>query len=103
MLGFNQFKLSKELHNSIKDLGYDNPTKIQQATIPIILQGRDMLGESETGSGKTLAFGTGVVENTVKGKGIQALILTPTRELAEWRTYWRGQRLSGTCCVSFLT
>ncbi|RLE43301.1 ATP-dependent helicase [Candidatus Woesearchaeota archaeon] len=83
MISFEHFKFSDDLRKSIERLGYQSPTKIQEESIPLILAGRDMLGESETGSGKTLAFGSGVIENTARGKGLQALILTPTRELAE--------------------
>jgi ATP-dependent RNA helicase DeaD len=64
-------------------LGFTQPTKIQNDSIPLILQGKDVIGESETGSGKTLAFGCGIVDHADRGGGIQAVILTPTRELAE--------------------
>ncbi|MGM5481679.1 MAG: DEAD/DEAH box helicase [Nanobdellota archaeon] len=80
---FENFKLNDDLHNAIKKMGFEKPTLIQEKTIPLILSGKDVLGESATGSGKTLAFGVGAVENAVPGKGIQALILTPTRELAD--------------------
>jgi ATP-dependent RNA helicase DeaD len=80
---FEDFKLSKETLSSIKRLGFDNPTQIQETSIPYILEGKDVIGESATGSGKTLAFGAGVIEKVLPGKGLQALILTPTRELAE--------------------
>lgn len=69
--------------SSIETLGFETPTLIQQRSIPLILEGMDVIGESATGSGKTLAFGSGVVERTIPGDGLQALILTPTRELAE--------------------
>jgi len=80
---FDNFGLSQELVTSIKDLGFTNPTQIQGRSIPPILKGKDVIGESATGSGKTLAFGCGIIENVIPGKGLQALILTPTRELAE--------------------
>ena len=80
---FEDFKLSKDTLLSIKRLGFDSPTQIQETSIPYILEGKDVIGESATGSGKTLAFGAGVIERVVSGKGLQALILTPTRELAE--------------------
>src|SRR3989338_7909312 len=80
----NVFKqVSLELQKSIEHLGITEPTEIQIKSIPSILEGKDVLGESATGSGKTLAFGCGVIEKTVAGGGLQALILTPTRELAE--------------------
>ncbi|MBW3002824.1 DEAD/DEAH box helicase [Candidatus Woesearchaeota archaeon] len=68
---------------SIKDLGFTNPTQIQGRSIPHIIKGKDVIGESATGSGKTLAFGCGIIEQVSPGKGLQALILTPTRELTE--------------------
>jgi ATP-dependent RNA helicase DeaD len=62
---------------------FSSPTEIQEKTIPPILKGFDVIGGSETGSGKTLAFSIGIIQNTEIGKGIQSLVLTPTRELAE--------------------
>lgn len=80
---FNDLGMSKRLLKIIEDLEFLYPTEIQEKTIPIILDGKDVIGKSATGSGKTLAFGVGAVENSKKGEGIQTLILTPTRELAE--------------------
>ncbi|MBD3304050.1 DEAD/DEAH box helicase [Candidatus Woesearchaeota archaeon] len=80
---FDKFGLSQELATSIKDLGFTDPTQIQGKSIPHIIKGKDVIGESATGSGKTLAFGCGIIENASPGKGLQALILTPTRELTE--------------------
>src|SRR3989338_11166185 len=83
MNAFENFKLSQQLLVSIRRLGYDEPTQIQKESIPPIMAGKDVIGESATGSGKTLAFGCGIIENTMPGKGLQSLVLTPTRELAE--------------------
>lgn len=80
---FENFGFSHELLTAIKNLGITEPTEIQVGTIPDIMKGKDVIGESATGSGKTLAFGCGIIDNVMHGKGIQALILTPTRELAE--------------------
>ncbi len=80
---FEQLGLSRELLSAIEKLGFSEPTQIQAKAIPLIMQGKDVVGESATGSGKTLAFGCGVLEQVVPGKGLQALILAPTRELAE--------------------
>lgn len=80
---FKKLGLGKALLQIIEDLKFEEPTEIQEKTIPPILRGEDVIGKSATGSGKTLAFGSGIIENTIKGKGVQALILTPTRELAE--------------------
>ncbi len=67
---------------SLHDIGYEEPTKIQCETIPFIKQGHDVIGQSETGSGKTAAFGIPLVEMVEKGRGLQSLVLAPTRELA---------------------
>ncbi|HIH46702.1 DEAD/DEAH box helicase [Candidatus Woesearchaeota archaeon] len=80
---FEELKLTEHLANAIKKLGFTEPTQIQAESIPPIMEGKDVIGESATGSGKTLAFGCGIIEKTVPGKGLQALVLTPTRELAE--------------------
>ncbi|MEA3378389.1 MAG: DEAD/DEAH box helicase [Nanoarchaeota archaeon] len=68
---------------SIDRLGFKEPTQIQSGTIPLILKNKDVIGESATGSGKTLAFAAGIIENCNSQEGIQALVLVPTRELAE--------------------
>src|SRR3989344_7763866 len=80
---FEEFNLSKELLEAIKKLGHEEPTEVQIKSIPDIVKGRDVIGESATGSGKTLAFGCGIVERISSGNGLQGLVLTPTRELAE--------------------
>ena len=80
---FKDLGLSEELFSIIEGLKFTKPTEIQEKSIPHILKGKDVIGESATGSGKTLAFGCGIVENSFPGKGIQAIVLTPTRELAE--------------------
>lgn len=80
---FEDFGLSHELQEAIKRLGFTELTQIQEKSIPHILAGEDLIGESATGSGKTLAFGCGIIEKVTPGKGLQALILTPTRELTE--------------------
>ena len=67
----------------LEHIKFKVPTPIQEKAIPLALEGKDILASSATGSGKTLAFGAGIIEKIKKGMGIQALILTPTRELAE--------------------
>ncbi len=69
------------LVKAIKELGYTEFTPIQVSAIPEVQKGRDVIGQSSTGSGKTAAFGLPILEKLEKGRGIQALILTPTREL----------------------
>ena len=83
MKQFEEFKLSNELFAAINKLGFTKPTMIQEKSIPHIMAGEDVIGESATGSGKTLAFGCGIVDTVIPAGGLQSLILTPTRELAE--------------------
>ncbi len=80
---FEELGLSDKALKSIKRFGFEKPTEIQAKAIPHIVKGKDVIGESATGSGKTIAFGTAIVEKVIPGKGLQAIILTPTRELAE--------------------
>jgi superfamily II DNA/RNA helicase len=80
---FAKLGLNEKLLRAIKDAGFSAPSEIQEKAIPLVIAGKDVLGGSATGSGKTLAFGAGILQNTEKGMGIQALILTPTRELAD--------------------
>ena len=79
---FEELKLKPELLRSITALGYTEATEIQAKCIPAILGGKDIVGQSQTGSGKTAAFGLPMLQNIVPGNGIQAIILTPTRELS---------------------
>ncbi len=69
--------------DSIKKRGYAVPSEIQEKSIPEILKGKDVIAGASTGSGKTLAFAVGLIQNAKKDFGIQGLVLTPTRELAE--------------------
>jgi len=80
---FKDFNLSEQLMNTIEKLGFNSPTEIQSKSIPLIMEGKDVIGESATGSGKTLAFGCGIIDHVTTHGGLQALVLTPTRELAE--------------------
>lgn len=81
---FIELNLSKELQRAIQDCGYHEATYIQSACIPVVLSGGDIIGQSQTGTGKTAAFGIPLVEclEVTDHKRPQALILTPTRELA---------------------
>ncbi len=83
MESFRKLGLSAEMLKVIESIGFTEPSDIQEKAIPLVLTGKDVLGSSATGSGKTLAFGAGIIEKIFTGKGIQALVLTPTRELAE--------------------
>jgi ATP-dependent RNA helicase DeaD len=80
---FDQFGLSEPLLKAIADVGYETPSPIQRKTIPLLLEGRDVVGQAQTGTGKTAAFALPILERLEPGgKGVQALVLTPTRELA---------------------
>ena len=80
---FAHFALSKELLKAVAELGYESPSPIQQKTIPLLLEGRDIIGQAQTGTGKTAAFALpGLQAIDVKSKKVQVLVLTPTRELA---------------------
>jgi ATP-dependent RNA helicase DeaD len=83
MEAFRKLGIIEPILKALKDMRFSEPTAIQEQAIPHILAGKDVIGGSATGSGKTLAFGAGIIQNSEKGKGIQALVLTPTRELAE--------------------
>nr|MBI4157146.1 DEAD/DEAH box helicase [Candidatus Woesearchaeota archaeon] len=73
--------LKPEFEKAIMDLGFSEFTEIQEKCIPLIQQGKDVIGLSYTGSGKTAAFGFPALEKVVHQKGIQLLVLVPTREL----------------------
>ena len=75
--------LNQQLLDAITALGYEIPTPIQEKTIPIVLSGRDIIGQAQTGTGKTAAFALPILQKIdPKSRHTQALVLTPTRELA---------------------
>jgi len=80
-MNFEEFKLKPEMMRAVHDARFTEPTAIQEKCIPLILEGKDVVGQSMTGSGKTAAFAIPILEMIEKGKGAQALVLTPTREL----------------------
>ncbi|VVB79802.1 putative ATP-dependent RNA helicase [uncultured archaeon] len=83
MKKFEELGLSQELLTIIREAGFETPSEIQEKTIPLAIAGKDIIGAAATGSGKTLAFASSMIENLRPDKTTQALILTPTRELAE--------------------
>ncbi|MCQ8213531.1 DEAD/DEAH box helicase [Cetobacterium somerae] len=86
-MNFKEFNLKKEIMAQIEAVGYKEATPIQSQAIPTILEGIDLLGLAKTGTGKTAAFVLPILEKIAttkgKGKGVRALIIAPTRELAE--------------------
>lgn len=81
-MNFEDFRLSQETLKSISEIGFEEPTPIQISAIPIILNGKDLVGQAQTGTGKTAAFAIPIAERCRKGRKPFAIILEPTRELA---------------------
>lgn len=83
---FKRFNLLPELLRAVEEMGYDEPTPIQNQSIPLILEGGDLLGAAQTGTGKTAGFTLPLLQNLIKKNkprgSVRCLILTPTRELA---------------------
>lgn len=81
---FSKLPLSRTQVANLESLGYTSMTPIQEKSLPHVLDGRDLIARAKTGSGKTAAFGIGIIEHiNPRFFGVQALILCPTRELAE--------------------
>jgi ATP-dependent RNA helicase RhlE len=84
-MNFEQFSLDPRIGAGVKAAGYTTPTPIQHQAIPVVLEGRDILGLAQTGTGKTAAFLLPILQRLTKGplRRVRVLILAPTRELAE--------------------
>ena len=83
MSKFSKFNLSDTLNKSLKSINFITPTPIQEKSIPIILDGNDILGSAQTGTGKTAAYAIPILDLLLKSKKSSVLILIPTRELAK--------------------
>ena len=88
-MSFKDLKLIKPLLKAIDASGYTEPTLVQERTIPVILEGKDVIVSAQTGTGKTAAFALPILQQLFdkqdapkRGKKIKALIISPTRELA---------------------
>ena len=86
---FKDLKLNKPLVRTLIEKGYDSPTLVQQKTIPLVLEGKDVITSAQTGTGKTAAFALPILQQlfdkqdpSKKGRKVRALIVSPTRELA---------------------
>ena len=80
---FMELGLIPEIMKAVKDMGFEEPTPIQKASIPLAMKGKDLIGQAQTGTGKTAAFGVPVLQRIDTNlPGPQAVILSPTRELA---------------------
>ena len=112
-MNFEELNLAPAIVKAVQELGYETPTAIQAQAIPVVLEGHDMLGGAQTGTGKTAAFVLPMLhrlsqgeapKNKFGGKGIRALVLTPTRELAaqvEESVQTYGKYLALTSTVVF--
>ena len=79
---FAELGLSAELNKALSENGFEAPFPIQEAAIPLVLQGKDVIGQAHTGTGKTAAFGLPILARVSNEGPVQALVLVPTRELA---------------------
>lgn len=80
---FEDLGIAENIVKALEDYGYEEPTPIQEKTIPFIIQGRDLIGQSQTGTGKTASFGLPLIQKIdINLNKVQGLILCPTRELA---------------------
>ena len=82
MTKFEELGLKENIQKGISELGFDEAFPIQEAVIPVLLTGRDVVGQAHTGSGKTAAFALSMLQEIQPKNGIQGLIMAPTRELA---------------------
>lgn len=101
---FQDFKIDQRLVRAILTKGYDTPTPIQDRIISPIIDGSDVVGIANTGTGKTAAFLIPIINKILLNPKEQALIVTPTRELAiqinqELKSFARGMRIFSVCCV----
>ncbi len=79
---FRDFDLHPEVAKGVRIAGFKEPSPIQKEAIPVILEGRDLVGQAHTGTGKTAAFGLPILDRIARGEIERALVITPTRELA---------------------
>src|SRR5574344_2082120 len=82
-LRYEDADIDERILRAVKELGYEVMTPIQAQAIPVMLEGKDVIGQAQTGTGKTAAFGIPIIQNADPEDGhLQAIILCPTRELA---------------------
>ncbi len=98
---FEELNVRPEIVLALRNMSIVEPTNIQQKAIPLVKEGKDVIGMSKTGSGKTVAFGVPILEKIKPGQGLQALILCPIRELAvqianELKKFGQGIKFSVT-------
>ena len=82
MTAFKDLGLSPDIQQALDELGFEEPTPIQEQAIPELLAGHDVIGQAQTGTGKTAAFGLPLLQYLdPENDEVQAVVLTPTREL----------------------
>lgn len=81
MTKFEELGVKPQMLKALNDLGFDSAFPIQEAAIPVLLTGRDVIGQAHTGTGKTAAYSISMLQSLMPKRGIQGLILAPTREL----------------------
>lgn len=102
---FADMSLHQDIQRNLTARGFATPTPIQDQAIPVVLEGKDVIGLANTGTGKTAAFSLPLIHNLLKNrKPVTALVVAPTRELAlqidsEFRAFARGLKLYSTLCV----
>jgi ATP-dependent RNA helicase RhlE len=101
---FEDFQIDSKIKKSIVDKGYTSPTPIQDQVIPLILEGKDVVGIANTGTGKTAAFLIPFINKVLHNRNERVLIITPTRELAvqveqEFRDLAKGTHLQSVICI----
>lgn len=82
MTQFEKFGIKQSILDGLKEIGFSEAFPIQEAAIPVLLSGRDVVGQAHTGTGKTAAYSISILQTIVPKNGIQGLIIAPTRELA---------------------
>ncbi len=82
-MAFEKLNIERRVLSALREMGFSKPTEVQNEVIPAAMSGKDVAVQSMTGSGKTAAFGVPILHSVEPGKGVQALVLLPTRELAE--------------------
>lgn len=80
---FSDLTLSEPILLALQEIGYENPTPVQESSIPLVASGRDIMVQSQTGTGKTAAFGIPILEAIEPTPGLKSIVLCPTRELAK--------------------
>jgi superfamily II DNA/RNA helicase len=101
---FISFKIDNRLKNNIVKKGYQEPTPIQDKVIPLILEGKDVVGVANTGTGKTAAFLIPIINKTILDKNNRTIIIVPTRELAlqiekEFKDFTLGLNIYSVTCI----